>query len=185
MPLFKKHDRVEFDHGKETLYGVVTKGGKRTSVTLDGAKLAYSVGESALRISTKPLPKDPPHPMDAYTLKSYREAAHLSEETTAFSAEIQKDGVSIIAARNSGHGGCNSYYPLSGGYAVTSQFEDDAKQWLIDHGMDESDVNEASDTWLVWKATQAPFGVTAVQYVEDWKEMLQEVRGDAPSGPRM
>lgn len=177
MPAFKKNDRVEFTYEGELIYGVVTKGGSKVKLTADGQKYSYTVGEASLRHSTKPMPSDAPHLMDVYSLKKYAEHSAMSAETVAFSSEIQKNGVSIIAAKNNGCGGCNAYYPLSGGYETVNKFEEDAKQWLIDHGMPKEDVSEASNLWIIWKSSSAPFGVTATQYVADWQESMAAVLG--------
>lgn len=114
--------------------------------------------------------------MDAWGLKDYSEVPAMSEETTAFTATVTYDGVPVIAAKNDGRGGCNSYYALSGGYATVQRFEEAAKQWLMDHGMPERDCFEAGDMWLTWKASQAPYGMTAKQMVEDWLKTIGGVR---------
>lgn len=43
-------------------------------------------------------------------LRKLKIAEHLSEETTAFSAEIHVDGVLAAHASNHGTGGCNQYH---------------------------------------------------------------------------
>ena len=47
-------------------------------------------------------------------LKNLKIAAHLSEETTAYSATIHVDGKRAFDARNDGHGGADRYHPLPG-----------------------------------------------------------------------
>jgi len=47
-------------------------------------------------------------------LKNLKIAAHLSEETTAYSATIHVDGKRAFDARNDGHGGADHYHPLLG-----------------------------------------------------------------------
>ena len=179
---YSKGDRVEFDHKNETLYGVVSRGGaKGCKVIIDGGKLEYRVPPSMIRESSRPLQQDDPHPMDAWALKSYQEVPAMSEETAAFTAAVMKDGKTLLSAKNDGHGGCNTYYPIVGGYASVTQFHEDAKQWLMDHGMPEEDCFEAGDMWLSWKATQAPYGVTARMLVEEWTESMAEMRQPSPS----
>lgn len=173
---FTKGDRVEFDHRSETLYGVVSKGGPKAKVILDGGKLEYSVPTELLRASLKPLPRDAPHPMDSWGLKAYAEVEATSEETVAFTATVTWDGKDRLAAKNDGRGGCNSYYPLSGGYATVARFEEDAKRWLMDHGMPQEKCFEAGDMWLGWKARQAPYGVTAKDMVADWMQTMAAFR---------
>jgi hypothetical protein len=43
-------------------------------------------------------------------LKSLKISEHLSEETTAFTANVYADGKLIAYARNSGHGGCTDIH---------------------------------------------------------------------------
>lgn len=168
MPAFSKGDRVEFDHKNETLYGTVSRGGAKPKVILDGGKLEYAVPAGMLRNSSVPLPQGEPHPMDTWSLKGYSEAAAMSEETTAFTATVTEGGVPVLSAKNDGRGGCNSYYPITGGYASVTRFEEAAKQWLVDHGLPAEDAFEAGDMWLTWKASQAPYGLTASAMVADW-----------------
>lgn len=175
---YQKGARVEFDHKGETMSGVVSKGGSKPKVILDGGKLECTVPAAALRDSSRPLPKDPPHPMDSWSLKGYTEMVGMSQETQAFTATVLKDGVPLLAARNDGRGGCNSYYPVTGGYASVTALEDAAKQWLIDHGMPEEDCFEAGDMWMSWKANQAPYGMTGKAMVESWLADMAEVRGE-------
>ena len=175
---FTKGARVEFDHQGETHYGVVSRGGAKAKVVIDGGKVEYSVPASLLRDSAVPLPKDPPHPMDSWSLKGYAEVAAMSEETAAFTATVLRDGKPALSAKNDGRGGCNSYYPITGGYATVAALEESAKQWLVDHGMPPEDCFEAADMWLSWKAGQAPYGVTAKAFVESWIETMAEMRGE-------
>lgn len=170
MSQYKKGDRVSFSYeGKEVL-GVVTKGGKKTSVIEDGMTNRFNVPESLLSHSDKPLPKDPPHQMDCYDVKKYVEYPQMGEETTAFSAIITKNGRDILQVKNDGKGGCNMYWPVGGDSSSSVSLEAHSKQWLIDHGMPEDDCIECADTWTSWKATMAPYGVTAKEMVGYYKE---------------
>ena len=47
-------------------------------------------------------------------LKKLKIAEHMSEETTAFTADIYVDGVNAGYAKNDGHGGCTGYHPNPG-----------------------------------------------------------------------
>lgn len=182
---YSKGSRVEFDYRGETLQGVVSRGGAKAKVIVDGGKLEFTVPAPSLRDSAVPLPKDPSHPMDSWSLKGYSEVAAMSEETQAFTAVVMRNGVQAIHAKNTGRGGCNSYHPATGGYATVAALENEARQWLIDHGMPEEDCIEAADMWLSWKATKAPYGVTAKAFVEDWQSLMSDMRGEtAAPGPR-
>lgn len=59
-------------------------------------------------------------------LKKLKIARHLSEETTAFSAEIHVDGVIAAHASNHGTGGCNEYHFLN--HALADKLETEAKR---------------------------------------------------------
>jgi hypothetical protein len=47
-------------------------------------------------------------------LKKIKIAEHMSEETTAFTAEIYINGVNAGYAKNDGRGGCTDYHPYEG-----------------------------------------------------------------------
>ena len=175
---FKKGDRVELDYKGKVIYGVVKKGGTRVQVIADGGKEQFGVDPRNLRPSDVPLPKDPPHAMDAWGLKGYKANEAFSEETLMFQSEITLNGKAVISAKNDGRGGCNMYYPLEGGYATVEKFLESAKQWLRDHGMPEDDIYEPGDNWINWKANEQPYGVTAKAMVEADIARWKELRGE-------
>lgn len=173
MPTFMKNDRVEFKNKGIAIHGVVRKGGATTcEVVQDGARSRFKVPATLLSISNKPLPKLPEHPMDAWGVKKYATSKIASRETTCFTAEITHNGRTVIHAQNDGNGGCDRYYSTDGKYAIVDQFEADAKQWLIDHGMPEDRAIEAANIWISWKVERAPYAGSAADYVEEWKEAL-------------
>lgn len=183
---FKKGDRVELDYDGKVIYGVVKKGGARVQVIADGGKDQFGVDPRNLRASDAPLPKDPPHAMDAWGLKGYKANESFSEETLMFTSQITFNGKAVIEAKNDGRGGSNMYYPLSGGYATVEKFLESARQWLRDHGMPEGDIFEPGDNWIDWKANQQPYGVTAKAMVEEdiarWKSIRAEREEAASPG---
>jgi len=52
--------------------------------------------------------------MEDLSVRNVKLHEDMSEETTCFSADVYKDGKLIAHAKNSGHGGCNDYYPAKG-----------------------------------------------------------------------
>jgi len=62
-------------------------------------------------------------------LKNIKIAEHLSEETTAFTADIFVNGKKVGYARNDGRGGCTDYnrYPGDGNMEVIKQAEEFCK----------------------------------------------------------
>jgi len=181
---FKKGDRVEFDGKEGVLAGTVVKGGSMVEVFLDGGALKARVPVEDLRPTTVSLPKDDPHPMDAWGVKNRKDFAELRQETPAFSAEITYNGKVVLQASNDGRGGCNRYMPLNGNtYGIVDRLESDAKQWMIDHGMPEERVFEAADAWVEWKHSQAPYGMTAKGMVEELIRPLGDEDAFSPGGP--
>lgn len=181
MPSFKKTDRVEFTNKGSTIYGIVRKGGaSKCEVVQDGAKSVFTVPVSLLKFSTKPLPTQPEHPMDAWGLKKYAASKLNSRGTVCFTAEITHNGKTVIHAQNDGNGGADRYYSATGRYEVVAQFEADAKQWIIDHGMPEAHAIEPANIWISWKAEHAPYAGSATDYIAEWKEALG-IEDEAPS----
>jgi hypothetical protein len=78
----------------------------------------------------------------------------------------------VIYAQNDGNGCCIRYFAINGQYTIVAQFEADAKQWLIDHGMPEDRAIEAGNIWLGWKVERAVYAGSAEDYVSEWKEAL-------------
>lgn len=180
MSKFKKGDRVEFPHENQTIYGVISRGGTKPKIIEDGGMVEYGVPLHLIKLSDKPLRKGPEHPMDKWKITKYKENPSFSEETICFKAEITKNGKRVIAAENNGTGGCNSYYPLTGGYEIVREFEEASKQWLLDHGKPEERCFEPSDDWINWKVNQEPYGVTANDYVEKSIERWNEFSSMKP-----
>lgn len=59
-------------------------------------------------------------------IKKLQIAASLSEETTAYTADIYVDGIKTFAASNHGHGGCDMYHRYPGAQVS----EDTVNAWL-------------------------------------------------------
>ena len=112
----QKGDRVETAHKGKLLLGVVRSvTGTSLKMVLDGGKSEIGGPPSLFRKSDAPLPSDGPSPMDRWGMTAYKEYARMSEETTAFNGTITLHGKPVIAAENTGKGGCNSYHALRGG----------------------------------------------------------------------
>jgi len=58
------------------------------------------------------------------TLKKLKIAEHMSEETTAFTADIFVDGKEAGYAKNDGHGGSTYYHPYEGKRDLIGKAED-------------------------------------------------------------
>jgi hypothetical protein len=56
-------------------------------------------------------------------LKKLKISEHMSEETTAFTAEIYVNGVNAGYAKNHGHGGCTDYHAHEGKRSLIEQAE--------------------------------------------------------------
>lgn len=61
-------------------------------------------------------------------LKNIKIAEHMSEETTAFTADIFVDGVKTGYAKNHGHGGCTDYNRYPGKKYSSGGFDFDTNQ---------------------------------------------------------
>lgn len=184
IPTLSKGDRTEYDDAGTLRYGTVTKGGKNVQVVLDGGAYTVTGPASAFKVSDNPLPKDAPHPMDDWDVVGYKEFSRMSQETTAFDATVTYKGEPVLHAQNSGTGGCNTYYRTPTAPALADRkLEEDAKQWALDHGLEDGGFFEAADTWLNWKTTQAPYGVTAKDFFEKWNRSMAEMTGDSTWKP--
>jgi hypothetical protein len=56
-------------------------------------------------------------------LKNVKIALHMSEETTAFTADIFVNGIKTGYAKNDGHGGCTFYHAYEGKRELLTQAE--------------------------------------------------------------
>jgi len=61
--------------------------------------------------------------MLAITLKRFQHYPRMSEETTAFNADIAYEGVTVGTAENDGHGGCTFIHLNDKGRAITALVE--------------------------------------------------------------
>lgn len=181
----KKGSRVCFPirgtDGTEVLHGVVSrmqKGKGKATVIVDGGRSSCYLPLTMLKHSDRPLPKDPPHPMDRWAVRNYKEHAADVGETVALLAVVTLDGKDVFIARNDGRGGCNRYDPTDLEGPKLREFQAAAEQWASDHGYD--GLMEPEDAWLTWKAQWAAYGMTAKDFLE---EMKQEI--EALSGPKV
>lgn len=168
----KKGDRVEFNDRDGTVKaGVVERGGAKVTVVLDGGKMQMRGPASLFKLSDKPLPKDPPHPMDDWDIVGYKAAG--GEETIRFEATITYKGKKVLHASNGGFGGSNQYGALRGvDRAIEKKFFDDARQWAADHGAD--NPFEPEDSWVTWKTNEAPYGITAQNHWDEYNSFLEK-----------
>lgn len=168
----RKGDRVEFEVEGETVYGVVSKGGKRdVTVILDGGKDAYGGPPSAFRKSDEPLPTDEPSVMDKYSIKNWKSAG--GEETERFEANLYRDGKCIGTISNGGTGGGDFFQLKNDDY---DQLQEDVKEWAEQMGANGEKIFELDSFWAQWWKYQRPYGVTAKQAISDYLEKVAEWR---------
>lgn len=184
--MFRKGDRVcwrgkDDDGNVELKYGTVTRGGKRIVATMDGGEYEVNGSPNQFRHSDKPLPKDPPSPMDDYSVSGYKTFPEMSDETVAFRACVSLNGKPILTAKNDGHGGDTEIWPIGGFDAgrnyneVTQKFLDDAKAWAIQFG--QTSPFESFDEWIDWYVNHRPYGVTAADFNRSIEKRMAEIRG--------
>lgn len=163
-----KGDRIEFEHDGRTLHATVRSADLLTvKATGDGAKYEYTLPAREVRPSTKVLPKPAPSVMDDWSVRSYRAAPALSQETDAFAADIAYKGKTVIKASNAGHGGCNIYH---GDRAMVDRLHADAKAWLNEANVEH--LTEAADEWVTWHATLRPYAVDAREHLQEQDNVL-------------
>lgn len=166
---FKKGNRVEWDQGSDTFYGVVSRGGLHPTVVIDGGEKFVRAPCLLFRYSDHPLPADEPSVMDKWTIKSYKDFGN-GDETPSFSAEIALNGKVVIIAGNHGTGGPNNYHPAKLGdgkyWEHTDQLKADAKAWGKQFGYPYD--FEVEDTWVEWAGRERKYGKLAVDYFKEY-----------------
>lgn len=173
MPAFMKNDRVEFSANNTIIYGTIRKSGTSIcEIVQDGAKSVFKVPTPLLSNSNRNLPILPAHPMDVWSVNKYKTSKHESRDNTCFTADISYNGRTVIHAQNDGNGECDRYYAIDGQYSIVAQFEADAKQWLIDHGMPEDQAIEAAHIWIGWKVNRSIYAGNPENYIREWKQVL-------------
>jgi len=175
--MLRKGDRVETlpNTKGEIKYGVISKGGQRPTMVLDGGKREITDYAKWFRHSEHPLPKDAPSAMDKYSIKGYKEIEGHGDSPT-FSATICKDGKPILTVMNDGWGGCNSYQTLNyheRTVETEDQFSSDVKSWMKQFNCDSI---EPEDMWVEWFQYSRPYGVTAETYLGEFTEMMKKHR---------
>ena len=159
--MFKKGDRVEFLFKGENTYGVVLRGGKKLKVVIDGGINIVEGPAGLFYHSNKELPKDPPNPMDKWSIKKYK--AIEGNDGYCFSAIIYYEEKPVLEVHNSGNGGPNVYYGLSDARYM-KELENATKAWVKQFNND--DHFEIEDLWVEWYVSQRPYGVTAEMYLK-------------------
>lgn len=160
--MFKKGDRVEFLFKGETTYGVVLRGGKKLKVVIDGGINIVEGPAGLFYYSNKELPKDPPNPMDNWSVKKYK--AIEGNDSYCFSAIICYEDKPVLEVHNSGRGGPNIYRTLCEAKYM-GDFEKVTKLWAKQFNS-KYDF-ELDDLWVDWYVNHRPYGVTAEMYFKD------------------
>lgn len=67
--------------------------------------------------------------MNAYgiELRGIQHNERMSEETNCYSAKVFVDGKHVFDVSNHGHGGCDDFHPIKGGWTVQQIWDFDAK----------------------------------------------------------
>lgn len=164
---FMKDDRVEFDVNSRTVHGILVEEDGSLKVVADGGRMKFTVPFDRLRFSSKALPRNPPHPMDAWQVVNYRELRDVSAETTAYSATISYDGTAVISISNAGHGAPDRLAPLGGDYGVVLEFKSALREWLADHGVAEGEMADEEAFWVSYRVNLAPYGVLAQDAIDE------------------
>jgi hypothetical protein len=172
VTVLKKGTRVEFVYKGQMLLGVVEKGGsKKATVILDGGEKCLTGPASAFHPTAAPMPKDPPSPMDRYSVIDFKGHEDMSDETLCFSARICLNRIPIMHVSNQGCGGPHMYQLLIKGSAKDMEnFFKHAKAWCIQFGY--KNPMEAGDFWVDWYTIKRPYAVTAEKYVGDFAKYI-------------
>ena len=169
MPLkvipLKKGDRVEFimsEQPGDFLYGVVSRGGKKPTVYLDGGIKTVTAPAKCFTRSNHPIPADEPSIMDNWDVKNSKDFD--TGRGVGFAANITLNGKVVLFSNNLGNGGCNVYRPVGQTpvYNIVNTFKDDAKAWAKQFGSRRT--LEIEDSWMLWATYYKPYGMTAVDY---------------------
>ena len=94
---------------------------------------------------------------DALKLRNIKVAENLSEETTAFTADLEMNGQIVGSAENDGHGGCNLYHFAA--RETRAEFQKLVAEWAQSEGVviepDDRLVNELLDQHHIVEAAHA------------------------------
>ncbi|NTF17745.1 hypothetical protein G6L37_04980 [Agrobacterium rubi] len=164
---FMKNDRVEFDVNARTVHGVLVEDDEALKVMADGGRMKFTVPFSRLRFSSKLLPKNPPHAMDAWQIANFRELKEISSETTAYAAMILLDGAPAISVSNAGNGSPDRLVPINGDYGMVLEFRAAVRNWLKDHDVQDGEIVDEDSFWVTYKARQAPYGVLVNDAIDE------------------
>lgn len=106
------------------------------------------------------------------TLRNVKIAAHLSEETTAFTATVFIDGKKAGLARNDGHGGANFVDWTD--YSLAAEY----KAWLEKETIVRQDLFDADKVRLIEPASRLDLIVSeALAAFEEQRWFKQQCRG--------
>jgi len=171
--MIKKGQWVEFKLNDGTHKGCVISGGKTIKVAFGHNGNSYrTVKASPHHFNIVPTPNlDDSGIMDAYELKSYKEAG--GEETIRFEAKLHKNGKLIAIVSNGGFGASNDYYPtMKGTWEDIIEYNETVKQWAIHYG-DEKPF-EPENNWISWVTTGKPTGQSAKLFWDDHHEYMSK-----------
>jgi hypothetical protein len=161
---FRKGDRVCTTVDGETYHCTVKRGGKNIQAVVDGGNLVVKAPAINFKPSEATLKVDEPSCMDKWSIKQYK-VLDGHDDCESFSCQICLKKEPIALAYNSGHGGSNEYRAMGrDNNENLDQFHEDCKEWGKQF---ESQFSfELDSLWLDWKQYQAPYNVTAKEYLK-------------------
>ena len=166
----------------EIKYGVVSKGGRKPVVILDGGITTLTASHQCFKLSTNPLPTDPASGMDNWGIVGYKTSAFASHETECFELKVTHNNKAVVHVSNDGQGGSDMVYPLgdpSDGY--TSKFETVVSAWAKANGALQDIIdNGVIGEWLNYHRDYRPYGVLSVDFWKDqntqWLQWFPEAK---------
>ncbi|WP_207462622.1 hypothetical protein [Azospirillum sp. SYSU D00513] len=174
----KKGDRVEWVEKGRTFYGVVSKGGDKVVVIVDGAEEQSSGPARLYKKSDHPLAADPPSGMDKWAVVNYREHTRLTQETPCFEAIITYEGQAVLNAFNSGGGEPNRYNGWNFAKTRETDFEgrlrEAVAEWAQRFG-NIAKVPDPVDDWVDWYVHERPYGVKATMHFARWEKDVAQL----------
>lgn len=174
---FKKHDKVSFSHKAKTVNAIVVGNihNNKIEVVSIGRKYSYTVPENLLKHTNFSMPEEPKDQMDVWTIDGFNTSHILSNTSRAGSATILYKNNPLLTMIMNGDSTPNRYLSNNGRYEDFIQFENAAKTWMRNHDIPDYMTAEATDIWAIWKTERQPYGVTASDYLNNYKNQMEHI----------
>ena len=159
----RKGDRICCTVDGKIIHGVAIKGGKNVEMIMDGGNASLKGSAVNFKPSEEPMKVDEPSCMDKWSIKQYK-VLNGHDDCESFSCKICLNNKPVALAFNSGHGGSNEIRAMGReNNENLDQFYADCKEWGKQF---ESKFDfELDSLWIDWKQYQAPYNVTAKEYL--------------------